>query len=119
MAPAPKFQRRAEPVADPGTTPGRAHLLMDCHHGTPSVAPSERQLTEFTRELAGVMNGSLASCDFRPEILADDGPQDARLAWTLRVSVPSESSQGPCWHTVLAEVQAIYRHADSSEQRRG
>ena len=82
------------------------------------MAPSERQLDEFTRELAGVLNGSLAYCDFRPEILAADGPEDGRLSWTLRVSVPSRSSHGACWHTVLAEVQAMYRHTDSSEQRR-
>ena len=116
---AAKHMRRAEPVADPGTTPGRAPFLMDCHQGPPCVAPSERQLSEFTRELAGVLNGSLAYCDFRPEILAADGPEEARQAWTLRVSVPSQSSQGACWHTVLAEVQAMYRHTDSSEQRRG
>ena len=83
------------------------------------MAPSERQLQEFTRELAGVLNGSLAYCDFRPELLAEDGPEEARLSWTLRVSVPSQSSQGACWHTVLAEVQAMYRHTDSCEQRRG
>ena len=114
-----KLLRRAMPVADPGTTPGRAPFLMDSPTGTPCVAPSERQLNEFTRELAGVMNGSLAYCDFRPEILAENGPDEARLSWTLRVSVPSQSPQGACWHTVLAEVQAMYRHTDSSEQRRG
>ena len=116
---AAKLARRAEPVAEPRRTPGRAPFLMDCPPGTPCVAPSERQLTEFTRELAGVMKGSLAYCDFRPEILADNGPDEARLAWTLRLSVPSQSPQGACWHTVLAEVQAMYRHTDSSEQRRG
>ena len=114
---AAKHMRRAEPVADPGTTPGRPPFLMDC--GTPAcVAPSERQLNEFTRELSALLNGSFAYCDFRPEILASDGPQETRLSWTLRVSVPSQSSHGACWHTVLAEVQAMYRHTDSSEQRR-
>ena len=87
--------------------------------GIPCVGPSESELNEFLRELSSVIKGSRVYCDFRPEIVDEEPEEPARLAWTLRLSVPSRSPEGACWHTVLAEVQCMYKHTDSTEHRQG
>ena len=75
----------------------------------PCVAPCEAVVEKLVEDLARALHGSQAQCSWRPELIDDSDDMPARVAFQLRLSVPAMGDGGPCWHTMLTEVQAVHR----------